>query len=283
MRYRSQLFFGHLIAYALLQACAAAVDHNLDLTNGIKLILGGNGWGLLLFSEWKRSSALLHTEADQVLGMLKEGLSESASEEDKSILEKVHLSGVALLNEKNLSDAKTSVALGAAEAIPSEGATERTEPYAGVTIPALRVNESEPETVRWSDRWSYAAFNGKFGTMRQIDRANFEHPEQLNRPMDRNLAVFTGLGNISRLGVDNLPANEWQQVNSELISSVRQTRVEGGRLVVTDASGERHSSSPINFFISQVLYPSNNHRDFLDVLAEVNKCASETGGGGSKR
>src|SRR6185436_17628267 len=56
---RSRLFFRHLIAYALLQASAAVILHGLDLINGVDLILGGNGWGFLLFGEWKRRDEFL--------------------------------------------------------------------------------------------------------------------------------------------------------------------------------------------------------------------------------
>jgi hypothetical protein len=269
-RYRSQLFFSHLIGYALLQACAAAVAHKLPLTNGIKLILGGNGWGLLLFAEWKRSSTLLQAEANGILLLLKKNLLENATEEEKEYLEKINLSGVALLNERNLSEAKNSVALGALNAVETDSAPTNTEPYAGVNIKNLQVNDAEPKNLRWSERWSFLRFAELFGNMRQINRASFEHPEELNRPIDANLAVFTGLGNTSLIGEDNLPADQWQQMNGELIACVTQMTVEGGKLVVAGNDGERTNSAPFNFFLSRVLYPADANRDFLDVLAEKN-------------
>jgi hypothetical protein len=42
-KYRTRLFYRHILTYALVQACAAAVDQKLKLSSGIKLILGGNG------------------------------------------------------------------------------------------------------------------------------------------------------------------------------------------------------------------------------------------------
>jgi hypothetical protein len=269
-RYRSQLFFSHLIGYALLQACAAAVAHKLSLSNGIKLVLGGNGWGLLLFAEWKRSSALLQTEANGILQLLKNNLLENATEEEKPYLEKIYLSGVALLNERNLSEAKNSVALGALAAVESDSVPANTEPYAGINITNLQINNAEAKTVRWSERWSFAKFAELFGNMRQVNSARFDHPEELNRPIDENLAVFTGLGNTSRIGEDNMPADQWQQINGELISCITQMTVESGKLVVSGGDNERTSSAPFNFFLSRVLYPANATRDFLDMLAEAN-------------
>ena len=269
-RYRSQLFFSHLLAYALLQACAAAVAHKLPLTNGIKLVLGGNGWGLLLFAEWKRSSTLLQTEANGILQLLKTNLMENASDEEKKYLEKIYLSGVALLNERNLSEAKNSVALGALQAVSTDSVPENTEPYAGINIENLQINDAAPQTVRWCERWSFPAFAGLFGNMRQINSASFKHADELNRPLDANLAVFTGLGNTSSIGKDNFPADQWQQMNSELIACITQMTVEGGKLVVANGDNERPSSAPFNYFLSSVLYPSNAHRDFLDALAEAN-------------
>lgn len=269
-RYRSQLFFSHLIAYALLQACAAAVAHELTLSNGIKLVLGGNGWGLLLFAEWKRSSELLRTEANGILTLLKKNLLENANEDEKQYLEKIYLSGVALLNERNLSEAKNSVALGALQAVESDAAPTNTEPYTGINVNNLQINNAGPQTIRWSERWSFPAFTGLFGNMRQINSSRFAHPEELNRPLDANLAVFTGLGNTSRIGEDNLPADQWQQMNGELIACITQMTVEGGKLVVAGSDGEKTSSTPFNYFLSRVLYPANAHRDFLDVLADAN-------------
>lgn len=269
-RYRSQLFFNHLLAYALLQACAAAVAHNLTLSNGIKLVLGGNGWGLLLFAEWKRSKELLQQKANHILTLLKKNLLENATDEEKKYLEKIYLSGVALLNEHNLSEAKNSVALGALQAVESDAAPTNTEPYAGITVNDLQINNAPPQTIQWYERWSFDAFRGFFGEIGQINSSSFAHPEELNRPIDANLAVFTGLGNMNKIGEDNLPDDQWQQMNGELIACVTQMSVEGGKLVVAGSDGEKTSSTPFNYFLSRVLYPANAHRDFLDVLADAN-------------
>lgn len=230
-RYRSQLLFNHLLAYALLQACAAAVSHQLDLSNGIKLILGGNGWGLLLFAEWEHSAQVLQNEANHILQLLKKNLLENATEEEKPYLEKIYLSSLALLNERNLSEARNSVALGALHAVKSDAAPENTEPFAGVNIENLEINDAAPHTIRWKEGWSFPAFTGLFGNMRQINRASFAHPDELNHPIDKNLAVFTGLSNTSLIGKDNLPADQWQQMNGELIGSIIGMTVEGGKLV----------------------------------------------------
>ncbi len=271
-RYRSQLFFHHLLSYALLQACAAAVAQNLHLSNGIKLILGGNGWGLLLFAEWKRSSSFLQLEAEYILGLLKENLLKKASEAERQIIEKIHISGLNLLNERNLSEAKNSVALGALQAVETEPIFDDTEPYSGIDIKNLKLNMAEPQNIRWFEKWSHPAFQTRFGRLPNLNHISFEHPENLGSPIDLNLSAFIGLGNTNDGKTDNMPAATWQQMNGNLISGIRNMSIEGGQLVVADTHNneEKHSAAPFNYFLSSILYPSDGQRDFLDVLAEEN-------------
>ncbi len=212
----------------------------------------------------------MQIEANNILQLLKENLTGNVTEEEKPFLDKIHLSGVELLNELNLSEAKNSVALGSLQAVETDSAPSNTEPYAGINIENLEINNAGPQTIRWNERWSFPALTKLFGNMRQVNSARFKHPEELNRPIDANLAVFTGLGNTSSIGKDNMPADKWQQMNGELIGCVTKMTVEGGKLVVVDGDGERISSAPFNYFLSRVLYPANANRDFLDSLADAN-------------
>ncbi len=258
-RYRARLFFRHILAYALLQACAAAVDHRIKLANGIKLILGGNAWGLMLFAELPRSTEKLSEEAAQTLNLLKRQLADSVSSEEREYLEGLEIFGIELLNEDDLSRAKTSVAVGALRADP-EGAGRRknTMPYAGISIHNLRVNDFNPSTVRWCERWGFEQFRSRFGFMDQVSVAEFEGPEDLRKPLDPVLAAFTCLGNAVRNDQDNMPEATWTNINAEVGRRISQMR------------GDRLGPPPANHFLSEVLYRENAQRDFLDTLAERN-------------
>src|SRR5258705_10841390 len=97
-RSRTRLFFRHIMTYALLQACAAVVDQKIKLSNGIKLILGGNAWGLLLFAELPRSDSKLQSEAEEILKLLKQYLSTVITDEERPCLDALKILNVQLLN-----------------------------------------------------------------------------------------------------------------------------------------------------------------------------------------
>ncbi|HEV2765072.1 MAG TPA: hypothetical protein VGV38_18970, partial [Pyrinomonadaceae bacterium] len=259
-RYRTQLFFRHILAYGLLQACAAAVDGKLRLASGLNLVLSGNGWGLMLFADMSRRSNALRTEAAYVLGLLKRELLPTLPEEERPHLEALKIYSLKLLNSENLSTAKTSVALGALQR--SSGAQNgdgpSTTPYAGITVNNLRVNDREPKPIRWCERWGLDEFREKFGPMVAIREADFEPPENTERPIDPALGVFTLLGNPYSDDRDGLPADAWTSMNGEV------------RDVIRGLSGARVEGTPINHFVSSVLYAEEGAlRDFLNDLAHV--------------
>lgn len=270
-RYRAQLFFQHLLTYSLLQACAATVEQKLMLSNGVSLVLGGNGWGLLLFAEWERSKDLLKQKAEHILRMLKSNLAKVVTDEEKPYLDKIFISDLKLLNEKNLSDAKSRVALGALRASDSSVSLADTEPFAGITIKDLQINKYPARTVRWCERWRTKSFTASDeDQIEQINSVNFEHPEELNNAIDETMKVFTGLGNTDDLKTDNMPAATWQQMNGQLISGIRQMKIDGKRLAVDNPDNEKvkDSAAPSNFYLARILY--NDQPDFLEVLAEIN-------------
>jgi hypothetical protein len=55
-----------------------------------------------------------------------------------------------------------------------------------------------------------------------------------------------------------MPAAAWTNINGKLSESI------------TDMQGERVEQAPINYFVSNVLYPQDSPRDVLDTLAEKN-------------
>ncbi|HZH30736.1 MAG TPA: hypothetical protein VEY11_08225 [Pyrinomonadaceae bacterium] len=258
-RYRSRLFFRHILAYALLQTCAAAVSQKVTLINGIKLILGGNAWGLMLFAEFPRSTEKLQEEAREILKLIKRQLADTVYGDERECLDALEISNIELLNEDDLSKAKTSVALGALNAGSDAGSHRKdTTPYAGVTIRELKINDFNPATIRWCDRWGFNEFKETFGFMDQVTDADFEKPQDLRKPLDPVLSVFTFLGNVARNDQDNMPENTWTNINGEISKDISQMR------------GDRLDVPPLNHFVSSVLYPDNVQRDFLDTLAERN-------------
>jgi hypothetical protein len=260
-RYRSRLFFRHLLTYALLQACATVIDQKIALGNGINLVLGGNGWGLLLFADLRRASLVLLEEAQGILTLLKEKLAAEVTEEESKLLDKIFVDGVELLNEQSLSHAKTSVALGALSDGSKNTTAPDTSPFAGITIRDLEINGMGPNTIRWCERWSYKSFKKRFGGFENITSSKFAQPDELKNPIDNTLGVFTAVGNSANFGRDNSPDGFWMKLNTLIVKSVtNKLQTEGDRLNLV----------PINHFLSEVLYPPDAVSRMLDKLAEAN-------------
>jgi hypothetical protein len=261
-RFRTRLFFQHILIYSLLQACAAAVDQKLKPASGINLILGGNGWGLMLFGEFERVSGHLEEEARRLLKLLKEKLAAVATDAEREYLDALKIYNLILLNEDNLSKAKTNVALGALNAARGRTSRDRasTLPYAGLTLEGLEVSGSLPATIRWCERWGAQSFKDKFPGVEQVENGTFAAPENLESPLSAVLSVFTSIGNVRAGDGDNMPPDAWTSINGRIEDFVSSL---SGRI-------ERLEMSPINYFLSEVLYSRKANKDFLDTLAQVN-------------
>jgi hypothetical protein len=261
-RYRTRLLFRHIITYSLLQACAAVVDQKIRLTSGINLILGGNGWGLMLFGEFPRMSVRLKEEAQVILKTLKFQLAEHTTNEELEYLEALKISNLVLLSEDNLSKAKTNVALGALNADRVRGVSDRstTMPYTGVTLERLQLSGANPQTIRWCERWGSASFKEKFPGVEQVEDGSFMVPDDLEKPFNSVLSAFTSIGNVRNQDQDNMPTTAWTNINGRLSEFVSALR----------GNVERLEVSPINHFLSEVLYSKKASNDYLDALAEVN-------------
>jgi hypothetical protein len=257
-KYRTRLFFRHILTYSLLQACAAVVQQKIKLSSGLKLVLGGNGWGLMVFADMKRSFKLLTIEATEILNLLKRELLPTLEADEKECLESLKIFNLELLNENDLSKAKTDVALGALNANPNRQNNHSTTPYAGITIKNLKLNDFEPVSVRWCERWGFEEFIGRYGFMDRVAEAGFEAPENQEQPIDRVLSVFTCVGNERDNKKDNMPAAAWTNINGKL----------GER--INDLPNKPIEQAPINYFVSNVLYPQDSPRDVLDTLAKEN-------------
>jgi hypothetical protein len=183
------------------------------------------------------------------------------TEEEKPFLEKIYLESVDLLNESSLSKAKTSVALGALSDGSKNTSVPDTAPFAGITIPDLSINGSESRTIRWCKRWSFEAFRELFGRFSEITSRDFTQPDEMKNPFDETLSIFTAVGNTSNFGKDNSPDGMWMRLNSQVVKGISDK---------LQTEGERLNLVPINYFLSEILYPSDSVNDLLDKLADSN-------------
>jgi hypothetical protein len=262
-RYRSRLFFQHTLTYALVQACAAAVNRKLEIRNGIRLVLGGNAWGLLAFAELPRTNEAIKQEVEEILDLIKSKLTPTLSEEERKYLgDTLCIADVRLLNRDHLSEAKTAVARGALTDLDTtqtgEILTQNAFSYSGITLRRLRVNGSEPFDLLWSDLW------GKEGLRQKLNRRigdiktfEFERDRQV-RDANPVLTIFTTLASTSYENGDSLPDQEWVNINSRFQDQK------------TYVDNESLSHAPLNYFISEVLYPSKKEHNVLNALARQN-------------
>ncbi|MFQ3589732.1 MAG: rod shape-determining protein [Chloracidobacterium sp.] len=240
-RFCAQFFFRHLLAYGIVQAAAAAIERQLSqsqLPHGIHLVLGGNAWGLLLFADFERSGNALLTEAEALLNRLKARASENnLAPEAKDCLEHLHIHDVTLLNEGDISRAKTNVPIGALAVAASPAAGRRTAPFAGVNLPQVVVSdgamEHGPEAIRWYDRWSENDLKRRFAMEPDTDirQVTVRLPGTV-QPLDTLLTLFT-----SRGATDLIPQKKWATINGYL-------------------TGGRHypALTPLAVFLTGVLY-----------------------------
>jgi hypothetical protein len=285
-RYRALVFFRQIIAYALLQAFAAAVtiESEADIQS-LEVVLAGNAWGLMLFAELKRRKPELTREVDRIFRFLKVAL-EKVLEKDAKVLGKKTESeerlrrlnslaslSVKLLNEDVLSNAKTAVAMGAVKA-RSEGKTKRISEkedeerkataFAGLTFSDSMVN-GKPLPIAWYDKWDVEYIKERFKDTHEkellaIDRFTTGNLANTKQPFDELLKVFFQLANLASYD-DEVPLEEqWQSINALL----HQDRI-------YHRSAKELGMSPISYFVGGLLYPEDSEHEYLKELARANK------------
>lgn len=265
-RYRSQLFFRHLLAYSLLQACAAAADHKIPLADGgVNIICSGNAWGLLVFAHLHRSRAEIRAEAEKILESIKEELIATVTQDEAAYINAMKIFSVNLMNEHDLRDAKTSVAIGALRAAAAAGGAREerggTSPYVGFTMQNVVVNDAALGELRWCSRWTKADFAGR-ANADQIRRFTFD-PSAAGVPVAPILRLFTKIANTTNRKVDQLAAENWGTVNG----AIREAYVHRVEL----------DRPPVNYFVADVLYPEDDEHVILDELARINESFSTSG------
>ncbi len=267
-RYRSQLFFRHLLTYALIQGCAAAISigktldaKNQDLlSDGFHLILGGNAWGLLMFAEFQRSREDLRGQANKILTALKEILANHLTEADKPRIEKLNVTRLDLLNEEHLAAAKTAAALGALKVAGSPAkVASNLASYTGMNINHMKINMiDKPLQITWNERWSLKRMNELTGLDVEIlNHLAITEPISMREPFDPLLSLFSRLGNPAQPSVDPLPGDEWERINAAIIKG--EDYLDQGRL----------KYSPLQLLLTRILYPEKEIHARLEKLAEV--------------
>lgn len=238
-RFCAQLFFRHILAYSILQAAGAAVERRLgreQLPHGIHLVLGGNAWGLLLFADFERSGQALLTEAETLLDRLKARAS-GLPPEAAACLHDLHIHDVTLLNEGDISRAKTNVPIGALSVAGNQHRGRRTAPFTGLNLAQVVLSDGlhdyGPQSVNWFDRWSEADLKRRFGMEADADiRQVSIRPPGTNAPLDALLTLFTSRGKS-----DLLPEKKWPTINGYL------------------AGGKHYPAlTPLAVFVTGVLY-----------------------------
>jgi hypothetical protein len=256
-RYRTELFFKHILAYGLLQACAAAADNNRALAVPgdklrIDLTLGGNAWGLMMFGGLTRSAEKLQKTANAILDLIRSKLKPALSKDEAQCLEKLVIGTVNLLNQDRLSDAKTAVAVGALRAAgPSTGIAQAAA-YSGVNLTQLTAKKGiRSDDVRWCDHWTRLVLLQKTGQGEEsgsLEKLAFSTPGRIDGPLHQAASVFVSLGADEK----DLPERNWININS--LFSTPENFASSEDLV-----------SPINYFLSYIY----GGEDVLNELARL--------------
>ncbi len=292
-RYRAQSLFRHVIAYALLQACAAIVNGKISLSTGITIVLGGNAWALLMFAGFRRSNSILKKETRDILDLLKKHLKANLSKDPEykdrvPYIEQLNVFDLKLLNENQISEAKIALARGAlllaqTDRRANDGDQEEQAPFTGITFDTVRVNGLEPPVkIRWFDRWRFEDLaeivnkkrredqrgdsgkteSGDVLGLNTIQSLKIEYPDRAGngvRALDPVLEAFAQICNAQNFGADQLEEQEWHEINSRLI--------EGGEYL-DERPQPRYA--PVNVFLSKILYSEDEGQRYMDLLAELN-------------
>jgi len=258
-RYRTELFFKHIIAYGLLQACAAAAENNRALAVPgdklrIDLTFGGNAWGLMMFGELARSADKLQKTANVILDLIRNQLKPVLSKNENQCLGKLVIGTVNLLNQAKLSDAKTAVAVGALRAAgPSTGMAQAAA-YSGINLAGLTAKKgTRSGDVRWCEHWTKLILLQKTGQGEEagsLEGLAFSAPGKLDEPHHQAASVFISLG----ADKNEFPERHWININSLL--STAENFASSDDLI-----------SPINYFISYIY----GGEDVLNELARLTK------------
>jgi hypothetical protein len=274
--FRSQMFYQHILTYALIQACAA-VATNPSLPRYIRILCTGNGWGMLTFAKWNKTRTHLTALANNILATIKATLESRLTEADqKSRVGEFQISEVVFLGQLNTGQddnvmytAKTAVACGAVDANVEQAAVgvarddsdgNTASCYAGITLGNVRVGDEKmghiSVPVNWNDRWVFRKFadplqkvTGEIA-MTQINNFQF-HVADSGEPPDDLLKLFFNTFKLEETWV----TQKWHDLNAVTLDQQEYT-----------AQNYQMPPSPLNRFLAEALY--GNQRPVLRELAQ---------------
>ena len=277
--FRSRLFYEHLLAYALLQACAAIIK-NPTAPTSIRVICTGNAWGLLTFAKLEKSEQDIRAAAAKRLERIKQSLKKAEGLSDAAArLQSIDIGPVIVVGNQRdsgavaaVNGAKTAVASGAIKWLSNGGANERTgDYYSGLRLGQAKAAGIEVK-VGWSDVWSVSHFSQAVGQAladQEIDfdgnitDITFSVDQEAVEPFDPLLYVFMPKPAALTNGGD-------EKVKAEIADWLKRTwRTLNGKLLTSryTVTNDRLPPSPLNRFLGEVIYEDPS---FLDELAERN-------------
>ena len=274
--FRSQMFYQHILTYALIQACAAVTTHP-SLPRFIRILCTGNGWGMLTFAKWNKTQTHLTALANNILATIKAALGSRLTEtEQKERLANFEISDVVFLGQFNTGQddrvkhtAKTVVACGAVDANIQQAAAGTTQGdsdgntascYAGITLGNVRIGDEKmghaSVTVNWNDRWIFRKFADPLqkvtGEIARTQINNFQfHVTDSGEPPDELLKLFFNTFKLEETWV----TQKWHDLNAVTLDQQEYT-----------AQNYQMPPSPLNRFLAEALY--GNQRPVLRELAQ---------------
>lgn len=274
--FRSQMFYQHILTYALVQVCAA-VSTNPSLPRFVRILCTGNGWGMLTFAKWDKTQTHLTALANNILTSIKGALESRLTEtEHKERISKLGISDVVFLGQPNTGQgdqvrytAKTAVACGAVDAniqMAAAGAQNNSDGntascYAGITLGNVRVGDGGGShvsvPVNWNDRWVFKKFSeplqketSEIMAPTQINNFQF-HASDSGEPPDTLLKLFFNTHKLDETWV----TQKWHDLNAVMLDQREYT-----------AQNYKMPPSPLNRFLAEALY--GNRRPVLGELAQ---------------
>jgi hypothetical protein len=274
--FRSQMFYQHILTYALIQACAAVTTHP-SLPRFIRILCTGNGWGMLTFAKWNKTQVHLTALANNILTTIKAALESRLTEpEQKERLAHLEISDVVFLGQLNTGQddkikhtAKTVVACGAVDANVQQAAASAAQGdsdgntascYAGVTLGNVRVGDEKmghaSVIVNWNDRWIFRKFADPLqkvtGEIARTQINNFQfHVTDTGEPPDDLLKLFFNTFKLEETWV----TQKWHDLNAVMLDQQEYT-----------AQNYQMPPSPLNRFLTEALY--GNQRPVLRELSQ---------------
>ncbi len=269
--FRARWFYEHILAYSLIQVCAAAIT-NERLPRDIRILCTGNGWGMLTLAKWAKTEHELRELAEGILDLIKKKLKGRPGVSDER-LASLQIGKVAFIGEDGSErderirhTAKTAVACGAIESDTDESRPAiigDASSFTGVNLEEVVIGEKSMGSVsiptEWKDRWQYDRFAKPLKEAMNATKLTQVGPFQFSsknsgEPFDSLLEVFFNTYKIDKQWVERM----WRDLNDMTLLGRAYPAAKDGRM----------PPSPLNRFLAEALYGQNrsNLRELTEKL-----------------